>query len=369
MTKLKLRRAWFQVHKWIGLILAVLIIPLSLSGSLLVWDLPIDHLVNPSRYAVSGADLLPPSRYAAAARQALGPGQRITSLTYPEGKGPIVIQASKPGEGARRGSPARTTIWLDPPSARILGVGDSGSGVVRFIHRLHGSLMVPGVGRTIVGWIGVAMMVSCFTGIWLWWPTAGRWVRGLRWRRHRNVDTNLHHLTGFWIALPLFVLSLTGAWIALPGLFGGGRQGGGPPRRFGSDPVAMTMRSADDVVSAVHARQPGEITGISWPTTGRAPDWSVTVTSPAGREQTVSVGDRDGRVALKKPRARGGGGISSVMRRIHDGRGMGPVWQTIIFIGGIIPALLAITGIIMWWRARGWRAELAARQRSKATVG
>jgi acyl-CoA synthetase (AMP-forming)/AMP-acid ligase II len=30
--------------------------------------------------------------------------------------------------------------------------------------------------------------------------------------------------------------------------------------------------------------------------------------------------------------------------------------------GGLIPAALAVTGIIMWWRARGWRGDLAARR-------
>src|SRR3546814_2366100 len=54
---------------------------------------------------------------------------------------------------------------------------------------------------------GVAMLISCVSGIWLWWPTVGSWLRGLRWRRHRNFDTNLHHLFGFWIAVPLFILS------------------------------------------------------------------------------------------------------------------------------------------------------------------
>ncbi|MDQ2878354.1 MAG: PepSY domain-containing protein, partial [Pseudomonadota bacterium] len=51
MSKLALRRAWFQVHKWIGLILAILIIPLCLTGSALVWDQALDHALNPQRYA------------------------------------------------------------------------------------------------------------------------------------------------------------------------------------------------------------------------------------------------------------------------------------------------------------------------------
>ena len=56
------------------------------------------------------------------------------------------------------------------------------------------------------------------------------------------------------------------------------------------------------------------------------------------------------------------GGIARTMRRLHDGDDMGPVWQTIIFIGGIIPALLGVTGIIMWLRTRTWRANAKAKR-------
>src|SRR3546814_4901938 len=51
-----------------------------------------------------------------------------------------------------------------------------------------------------------------------------------------------------------------------------------------------------------------------------------------------------------------------LMRRIHDGTGMGLLWQVIIFLGGILPAILAVTGIIPWWRARHWRSSLQQRQ-------
>ena len=44
--------------------------------------------------------------------------------------------------------------------------------------------------------------------------------------------------------------------------------------------------------------------------------------------------------------------IARKMRRWHDGTDMGPVWQAVIFLGGIIPALLSITGIVIWARAR-----------------
>src|SRR5690242_9355721 len=128
MTKLQLRRAWFQVHKWIGLALAILIIPLSLSGALLVWDKPLDRLLNPARYAITGNTQLPVDAYLVAASKALPPGAPIASLALPDGDGPIVVQAGVPGAPRRTGPPARTSVWMDPPTARVLAVADSRSG-------------------------------------------------------------------------------------------------------------------------------------------------------------------------------------------------------------------------------------------------
>jgi len=56
------------------------------------------------------------------------------------------------------------------------------------------------------------------------------------------------------------------------------------------------------------------------------------------------------------------------MRRIHDGTRMGFLWQVVIFLGGLLPAVLAVTGVIMWWRARGWKSELKVRRRAKVAV-
>jgi len=49
VTKVQLRNAWFQVHKWIGLLLAIILIPLSFTGSLLVWDDALDRLLEATR--------------------------------------------------------------------------------------------------------------------------------------------------------------------------------------------------------------------------------------------------------------------------------------------------------------------------------
>lgn len=353
MTKLAWRRTWFQIHKWIGLILAILIIPLSLSGAALVWHDALDRIVNPARYQISGTTQRTPDVYAEAARGALRPGERIAQLGLPEGHGPIAVAAAPASaDPGRRGPPPRTMIYLDPPTARVLDVAGSQAGLVRFLHILHGSLQIPGLGRTIVGWIGVAMLLSSMTGLWLWWPTVGSWSRGLRWRRHRNTDSNLHHMIGFWIALPLFILSLTGVWISFPGVFGGGRGG---PDRGGQRavPLAEPGQPLDLVVARAASVRRGALRSIAWPTSASA-DWTVTYANG----QVVKVADDNG-VAVAAP-ARRPGGLARTMRRLHDGGGMGIVWQIVIFLGGIAPAVLAVTGIIMWWRAREWRSKAAS---------
>ena len=46
------------------------------------------------------------------------------------------------------------------------------------------------------------------------------------------------------------------------------------------------------------------------------------------------------------------------MRRIHDAQGMGPVWETLVFLTGVLPAAFAVTGVMMWLRRRGNRRKL-----------
>ena len=121
------------------------------------------------------------------------------------------------GRAGRRPSAAHLGVWIDPKTAEPIERASSSEGVVRVLHVLHGNLMVPGVGRQIVGWIGVAMLLSSLTGIWLWWPLKGSVTPriALEAPARPQFESPLH-TGGFWISLPLAVLSLTGVWISFP---------------------------------------------------------------------------------------------------------------------------------------------------------
>lgn len=363
-----LRRLWLNIHLWIGIGLGLILVPLSISGSALVWHDALDELLNPSRYATSGTDLLAPSVYLEAASQALGPTISPSTLRLPDAPGgPVIVSGrqapTKPGVRM-----PTISVYLDPPTAQVLDTANSRTSVIGILHVFHGTLMVPGLGRQIVGWFGVAMLVSSLTGIYLWWPRNGQLLKALRWRRQPTTMANTHFSFGFWFAVPLAILSFTGAYISFPqtmraavGLF---TEVSPPPQRpsFSGKPV-VPASSPDAVVAAAQAAAPNaKLLALSFPA-GQNPAWRVQMRNENGQPLSLSVNDTNGEV---KSNARAGAPASGdsfprLMRNLHDGGGMGLIWQVVIFIGGILPAALAVTGVVMWLRKRKHAAALNRR--------
>jgi len=230
----RLRRLWLDVHLWLGVGLMVVLIPLSVSGAILVWHDALDHALYANRYAVSGPEASQPvTAYAAAADRAFAGQAVLTQIRLPQKPGDPVVAVGRinapPGPGGR---PRTFNVWIDPPTAKVLASAEIAKTFTMVTHQLHGSLLMPGAGRRVVGWLGWAMFVSSATGLWLWWPRHAGFVKGLRWHRGGSTLFNLHHMIGFWLCLPLAVLSLTGIYISFP-------QKPRPLRRTPSDGAAQ----------------------------------------------------------------------------------------------------------------------------------
>jgi uncharacterized iron-regulated membrane protein len=378
----RLRRFWMDVHLWLGVGLFVLLVPLGLSGSYLVYHDGIDHLTHPARFAVTrSAEVVPASALLDAARTAFGQKATPASLRMPE-DGPITVQGRVAGPVAPGARPRTLTAFLDPATGRVLDVADTNASLTGVIHRLHGSLLIsaPGLGRKIVGWLGWAMTISCLTGLWLWWPRNGRVIKGLRWRRSPSTFNNLHHMVGFWVLVPLLILSLTGVYLSFPqtarALFGNappsGGQKGPPARRTPPAPLADTQLNIDQAIQAAQAEHPGALASVTLPTKGKTPTWQVALKMDGMDAQvTVRVDDATGEIKQGRD---GQGGMSGMpggpqadplsrwMRRLHDGGGIpglwGPIWKLLIFLTGLAPAVLGVSGTVLWLRRRHLRKAI-----------
>lgn len=374
----QLRRVWRQVHLWLGLILLLLVGLLGFSGTVLTFQEEFERGLNPARYAVSTGATAAPSVLLEGAQSAVGERFVVASLRFPEHAGdPVIAQARAKGRPIEGQPPQSRRLWLDPASGRVLDSADPRGGFFGVMHQLHGSLLIPEVGRKVVGWMGWSLLVSALTGLWLWWPRGGAFWRAFQWRRGPLFTFNFHHFAGFWLAIPLAILAATGVYISFPQSAraltqwlthaessGPQQRGEGGPQRGGGAPLAHTALSIDDAAAIARAAAPGaQLSALTLPTRPRgddAPKWRAELRAPdSGQTIQVSIDDSSGEAA----RRNGGGGaqdgVALTMRRVHDGRDQAVWWRVLIAIAGLAPALLGITGCIMW--LRGNAAKRAVR--------
>ncbi|MBS0469435.1 MAG: PepSY domain-containing protein [Proteobacteria bacterium] len=376
------RNLLFQIHMWIGLVLGVLFVALGLSGSVLVYHDEFDGPSAPRATAIGSPASL--DAIVDSARAAASHARGSVMLTMPEEQGGAVqvrfIQGFREGaprtgerRGARAGGPPRSpTLFIDPVSTKVLATQAGGmSPLVQFAHDLHGQLFLGREGRTVVGWLGVGMVILGLTGIVLWWPKPHLWryafivrrtAKGLRFHRE------LHAAVGIWSFIVFIAVSVTGVGIVFPETFramAGGGTTTGYNLRTGPEiaPIEDGERiGADDAVRLAMAALPGH---------------SVrSVMLPARDSQAISVALSDGGVissmvyvdpyrsrvvAVRDPATMSAGdSFVAWQRPIHDGDGTGPVWRVLIFLSGFLPLLFVVTGVTLWIRKRRARIAMTA---------
>jgi uncharacterized iron-regulated membrane protein len=375
----RLRTLWWAIHRWIALVLCILLVPIAISGALLVWHDALEPLLHPSRFAVTGNATTATSTYVDRARAALPQGFAPMAVRFPVEDGKPVTVLARGEEGGRR---QLLTAYLNPPDARVLDVVNFRASLFGFLHRLHENLTIPQYsGRAIVGWAGVGMLILSLTGLWLRWPRSGAFLIGLRWRRAGDATIgNLHYLLGFWIALPLALVSLTGIYLSFPQTARSTMSTIAPMnpqagRALFAGPLAReTQLSADAVLDAARNAKPGWRPSALFlatipPARGErtergerpAATWRVQLRDPPTRDvATVLVNDRNGS-ARSLPDPLAGDRAAQWIRFLRDGSRGGPIWQTVVFLTGAFPPIFAVTGIIMWLRRRRNRVAVAKR--------
>jgi uncharacterized iron-regulated membrane protein len=275
-----------------------------------------------------------------------------------------VVMRAQPSEAGAR--PRVLTVYLDPSTARVLDVVDFRSSFFGFLHVFHENLTIPEYsGRQIVGWAGVGMLVLSLTGLWLWWPRGG-FVRGLRWRRSPLFTFNLHSLLGFWISLPLAVVSATGIYLSFPQTARQAMSSIAPMTPQGQRPgfgqiAQHTVLTADQALAAALASEPsGKPVALFLPVQQRERPltWRTQI-SRAGSADVITLmtDDRTGQTSLGAAPLPGDRAAAWI-RWIHEGSHSGPVWAVAVTLTGIFPTIFAVTGIIMWLRKRAGRKEL-----------
>jgi uncharacterized iron-regulated membrane protein len=359
-----MRAAWAQVHLWLGLTLGIVGVFIGITGSILVFDSDIDALLNPQRYGTSGPQVAKPfSEYAASAAAASEGRARATLIRLPEAQGmPVVVFARGRGEGGG----GQYRVYLDPPTGRVLEAVQGG-GFIGWVHGFHENLSLREYfGREIVGAVGIAMLISSLSGLFLWWPGRGRFASSLGFRRGLPVTRNLHYVFGFYGFVMLAMLSFTGIFIAYTEA---GRAMvavfaplSAPARNIQAPegPRAAKPISVNEAVGMAKELYPAEkVWSVGLPAGPRG-TYRVNLSEPgvtsmqAGRGTVVFVDPGSGAILRRVDASTrtGGDNFLTLQRTLHSGEPFGVLGRAVICVAGLLPGLFVVTGSLMWLRQR-----------------
>ena len=372
------RSAMFQIHMWVGLILGVLLVVVGLSGSLLVYDDKLTQIFAPVPKATTAGLRLPlamladKAREAAAARGITGKAQ----IVLPEKTGDAAIVRITAAPAGPPPAGGGLQVYLDPVSGQVLGTAPPGSlPVFQFLHELHGRLaLARDFGRPLVGWLGVAMCALGISGLILWWPKRGQWkyafgvrktATGLRFHRE------LHAAVGIWIFVAFMAVSFSGVAITFPqtirGLIAPGSPAPRPAFNLREGPKIEAVAEAGAIVPdaallIAQKQMPGaQVRSVTIPASPTQA-YSVAMVSRFGTTATFYINPYTSQVAAVRDPANNGGvdSFMALQRPMHDGQGnLGPVWEFLVFLSGLVPLLFVITGTIMWLKKRKRRLPMS----------
>ena len=336
-----MRRLWVQVHLWLGLTLGTLGIFIGITGSILVYDHEIDAWLNPQRYATSGSKVaLGLDEYIGRVSQG-----RVVNLRLPEFEGGPIVAIARGAEGGQF-----HRVWIDPPTGKVLDSAPGG-GFIGWVHRFHENLTLREYwGREAVGLVGFAMLISSFSGIYLWWPARGRFRQALGIRPGIGAVRNLHYMFGFYGSLVLALLSFTGIWLAYPDaarslLSASPRGVQAPESAKGQKPIAPAA-----AVSAAEALYPGaKVTALGLPA---GPRGAYRVNLHTGQAAVVVfLNPATAEVLRRSDAANSGDRFLAMQRDLHTGDAFG-AGRVVLFIVGLLPAVFVVTGLLIWLRRR-----------------
>lgn len=341
-----MRGFWLQVHLWLGLTLGVVGIAIGLTGSALVFDHELDAWLNPARYAVSGPNAsLPLAEYSGSVAQSLEGRARLVNLRLPEEHGlPVVALARGTAGGFYR-------VFVDPPTGKVLEAVEGG-GLMGWVHRFHENLSLREYGgRELVGAVGIAMFISSLTGLYLWWPGRRRFRLALGMRAGVALSRNLHYLAGFYGSAMLALLSFTGIWLAYPNALGSPRN----PQVAAETPAGTgAKRLAPDEAARIagEAYRGAKLLSLGFPA-GATGTYRVNLRHEAG-PVSVFVDPGSGKILRRMDATTrtSGDRFNAWQRRLHAGDAFGGAWKWILAAAGVLPALLAATGLLLWRRRR-----------------
>ena len=399
-----IRRLFIVLHRWTGLLMALFLIVVGLTGSLLAFNTELERVFAPQLFAMPrpGVPRLDFATLAACA-QPLVPKGRVQSvtLTEPDQARVDFIARTDPGT-SRTYNLGFDDFFVDPWTGKELGRrihGDLSQGrinVMPFVYDLHWRLAAGDLGQWILGIVALIWSLDCFVGFYLTLPRGpgGFWRRWkYAWRVKGSagafrVNFDLHRAGGLWTWAMLFIFGWSSVMMNIRPVYervmSAVFANHSPRDTFmisakPNDSPRLDWEAAQVVGERLVSEQShlrgfkvNEPLGLAYyPETGAyfydaRSNRDVFERSPKGGTTSVMFDGDTGELRfLWQPTGeRLGNTIESWLYALHMTRVFGRPYQIFVCFLGLAVALLSVTGVYIWWKKRKARVLAAGRAKS-----
>lgn len=375
LNLLKKVNAW--LHLWLGLVSGLIVLVVSITGCVLVFEQEIKSISSPWLHVSvpAGRASLPPSELYRAAKAAL-PDKEIRSVWY-HGQ----------GKTAHLATSSDTLIYINPYTAEIAALVDH-EDFFHFIDEGHRHLWLPEeIGRPVVGWATFIFLLLLISGLVLWWPAKFSKANArrsflIKWNaRFKRLNYDLHNVLGFYSVLLALLMAITGlimsfSWFNM-GVYW--LSGGDNPLKpdtqesFGA-PLRPVLESVDNVWRKVQtevALYNKDQIIISFPTAPEQPIYACTDMINGHwrdlyfRQSDLELSEASMPATMSLPFA---DKLRKLNFTMHVGAFAGVYSKSLYFIVSLICASLPVTGFYVWWGKRKKTKALVLRKVPPAKV-
>ena len=363
------RKVWLGFHLYLGLSLGLVFVLAGLTGSLLVFYVELDEVINPQLQisVTQGQHQTQPYEAIFQAIQQAHPERNASwRLEIPRNnQAMLMARYYKPVEKVDR-SFAPLIVWINPYTTEIVSARFWGDFVMTWLFDLHYALLLDTTGKTLMGIIGLLLLIPIITGIYLWWPTPGKLRQALSIKRGSSKPRfvfDLHKTNGVYSFVILFILIVSGVILELPAVFKPAinylsplyqAEANESPYRDGYSRITV-----DQAVSIALEVYPKAI--LRWIETPDGQEGTYRVMLYQQGEASfrfpktmVWINQYDGAVlSTRNPRQENlGDTFMNWLHPLHNGEIAGMTGRLLVFTSGFIPVILYVTGVIRWLQKR-----------------
>ncbi|MEG4404809.1 PepSY-associated TM helix domain-containing protein [Microcoleus sp. MON2_D5] len=367
---MKLRPIALVLHRYVGVIVGILLAIVSLTGSSLVFWKEIEVFLNPQMFQVIPQGDRVSVQFAIDTIRSAYPDWQLNFLELPRALDSVYTARMLLNSGDF------AYVYLNPYTGEVLGFQQWGRTVMSFIYNFHVSLLGGKFGETVVGICGLLLLLLSVTGIILW-PGWKKLVAGfsIRWRSvPQLINYDLHKVGGILSCVFLIAIASTGTAMIFHTQFKGVIYSivGTPknPELTSTMVANLPPVTADIILEKADLALPGKTIYITFPS---KPQGTFVV-----RKKLVGEIHPNGSSNVYLDRYSGevlrvengftapvASQIINLLFPIHIGAFGGLTTRILYVFIGLTPTLLSITGLVLW-RRRQWR--LAQRREASRQI-